>query len=268
MVMATHSSASGPGSAGWRDRVQATLAERLAALDRSPLADLLLAGIDKASGARWSAAVERAAALQGTIRPEKIKSLTDQFAREVAVVGAAAGAAVAAPAVGTAASITATAAEVAWFTARAGDLILTIAALHGRTEPTVDERRAWVLAVLLYGSTAREGFTHMAEEVGVTLGAPAAVGALATTGVAPTLRLPLSSLHAINSGFQRHIVRRYGTRRGVVAVGRVLPLGIGAAIGGMANYAAIRALARHADAFFSRLPYSAIDTTAIETSAR
>jgi hypothetical protein len=124
-----------------------------------------------------------------------------------------------------------------------------------------------VLAVLLYGSTAKEGFTHMAEEVGVTLGAPVAAG-LAASGVAPTLRLPLSSLHAINSGFQRHIVRRYGTRRGVIALGRALPLGIGAAIGGTANYAAIRALARHADQFFSRLPYSSIETTAIEAPAR
>jgi hypothetical protein len=251
----------------WRDRLHRAITERLNALDNKPVADLLLAGVDKATSARWSAAVERAAALPGTIRPEKIKALTDSFAREVAVVGAAAGAAVAAPAVGTAATLTATAAEVAWFTARAGDLILTIAALHGRTEPTVDERRAWVLAVLLYGSTAKEGFAHMAEEVGVTLGAPVAAG-LAASGVAPTLRLPLSSLHAINSGFQRHIVRRYGTRRGVIALGRALPLGIGAAIGGTANYAAIRALARHADQFFSRLPYSSIETTAIEAPAR
>jgi hypothetical protein len=78
------------------------------------------------------------------------------------------------------------------------------------------------------------------------------------------VRLPLNSLRAINGGFQRHIVRRYGARRGVVALGRALPLGIGAAIGGGANYAAIRALARHADQFFSRLPYSAIEAVARE----
>lgn len=228
--------------------------------DGSPVADLLLAGVDRATGARWEAAVERAEALPGSVRPEKIAALTDAFARELAVVGAAAGAAVAAPALGAAATLTASAAEVAWFTGRAGDLILTIAALHGRSEPTVDERRAWVLAVLLYGGTAREGFTHMAEEVGVSL----AAGGAAVTGVAPQVRLPLNSLRAINSGFQRHIVRRYGTRRGVVALGRALPLGIGAAIGGGANYAAIRALARHADAFFARLPYSAIEATSRE----
>jgi hypothetical protein len=249
--------------AGARDlgrRAARSVAERMTALDSSPLADVLLAGVDRATGARWEAAVERAAALPGTIRPEKIKALTDSFARELATVGAAAGAAVAAPAIGTAGSIAASAAEVAWFTGRAGDLILTIAALHGRSEPTVDERRAWVLAVLLYGSTAREGFTHMAEEVGVTL----AAGGTAVAGIAPQVRLPLNSLRAINGGFQRHIVRRYGARRGVVALGRALPLGIGAAIGGGANYAAIRALARHADQFFSRLPYSAIEAVARE----
>ncbi|MEI6705253.1 MAG: ABC transporter permease subunit, partial [Deltaproteobacteria bacterium] len=76
----------------------------------------------------------------GQIRPDKVKALTDAFAREVAVVGAAAGVAAAAPAVGTTATFLASAAEIAWFTGRAGDLILTIAALSfiglGAVPPT------------------------------------------------------------------------------------------------------------------------------------
>ena len=49
-----------------------------------------------------------------------------------------------------------------------------------------------------------------------------------------------------------------------IALGTALPLGVGAMIGGTANYGAVKALARNADRFFSRLPYSAIDTTASE----
>ena len=232
--------------------------QRLAALDTRAIADVLLVGVDRATEARWETALERAAGLPGQIRPDKVKALTDAFAREVAVVGAAAGVAAAAPAVGTTATFLASAAEIAWFTGRAGDLILTIAALHGKQAPTIDERRAWVLAVLLFGGAAREGFTRVAREAGVPIGITPA----ASTGSAPTLRIPLATLRIINTGIERLVVQRYGARQGVIALGRALPLGLGAAVGGGANYAAIRALARNADSFFARLPYSAIDTTA------
>ena len=52
----------------------------------------------------------------------------------------------------------------------------------------------------------------------------------------------------------RALFRKYGTRRGVAAVGRMIPLGIGAVIGATANYTAIRSLARNADEFFAAPP--------------
>jgi hypothetical protein len=225
------------------------IARRLAALDLEPIAERMLASVDRVAGSRWDAAVLRAEALPGTVRPEKIAALTTAMSRELAAVGAASGAAAAAPAVGTAASLLAVTADLAWFTTRAGDMILTIAALHGRAEPTVDERRAWVLAVLLYGSSAREGFHSTANQLGLRLDATSTA-------------LPIATLRAINGLFGRAFMRKYGSRRGFVAVASRIPLGIGAFIGGAANYSSVRALARHADQFFSRLPYSAIDTTA------
>lgn len=224
-----------------------------ASVDTSSVTANFLAGIDRAASGRWEKALERAAALPGDIRPQKVKALTDQFARELAAVGAATGAAAAAPAVGTAATLMASTAELAWFTARSGDLILTMAALHHRTEPTVEERRAWVLAVLIFGSSAREGFTSAASQLGLEL---------EQTGS----RVPLASLRAINGLLGNSLLRRYGTRRGAIALGTALPLGIGAVIGGSANYAAVKALSRNADRFFSKLPYSAIDVTAKESS--
>lgn len=226
-----------------------------AALDLNALAEIVLDSVDRAASSRWDAAVARAAALPPGVRPQKVKALTDSFARELAAIGAATGAAAAAPAVGTVATLAAATAELAWFTTRAGDLVLTIAALHGRHDPTVDERRAWVMAVLLFGSTAREGFTGLANRTGAGL------------GTATSNRLPIASLRAVNSTLSRMLVKRYGTRRGALALGRALPLGIGAAIGGGANYAAVRSLARHADRFFARLPYSAIETGAREVPA-
>lgn len=216
----------------------------------------MLSSIDHASRHRWDAAKERATSVPGELRPERIGAVSAMFARELGAAGAAAGAAAAAPMVGTAATLAATGAELAWFTGRAGDLILTIAAIHGRPDPTVDERRAWVLAVLLYGSSARDEFARTIQQ--------------ASTGVLPTLdrQLPVATLQTANRVMSRMFVRRFGTRRGLVALGRALPIGIGAAIGGTANYVTVRKLARDADAFFARLPYSAIDVDSTDVTGR
>ena len=232
----------------WAERV----ATRVGTADLERLSRSMLASIDQVSNSRWEAAVSRAGELPGVVRPEKIKALTDSFCRELGAVGAGVGAAAATPAVGTAATLFAATAELAWFTGRAGDLVLTVAAVHGRPTPSVEERRAWMLAVLIYGSSARDGFTKAINE--------------ANTGIAttPGTRLPLSTLQTVNRILTPRLVKRYGTRRGAIALGTALPLGVGALVGGSANYLAVRALARHADEFFLKLPYSAIDTTAID----
>ncbi len=232
------------------------LVSRLNPADVERIANQMLASIDQVSASRWEAAVERAASLKGDVRPEKLRSLSNSFARELGLFGGAAGVAAAAPGVGTTATFLATTAELAWFTTRAGDLILTVAALHGRPEPTVDERRAWLLAVLIYGGSARDGFTTALNK--------------AATGLSPAAgsKVSLATLQSVNRLMSRMLIRRYGTRRGLVALGTALPLGLGAVVGGSANFMAIRNLARHADEFFARLPYSAIDTTAIDITGR
>lgn len=234
----------------------ARLASSIAPADAARLAAKLLTTVDEVSSSRWDAAVDRAGSLPGTIRPEKVHALTEQFARELGVAGAAAGAAAAAPAVGTMATIAATTAELAWFTGRAGDLILTMAALHGHPNPSVDERRAWVLAVLIYGGSARDGLARAINE--------------ASTGVtlAGDRRIPLNTLQTANRLMARRLLRRYGTRRGVAALGRLVPLGVGALIGGTTNYVAVRTLAKSADEFFTRLPYSAIDAASNDVTGR
>lgn len=220
------------------------------------ISNKMLAAVDDVSANRWQAAKHRAAAMPGDIRPEKIEALTRSFSRELGAAGAAAGATAAAPTVGTAVTLTAIVSELAWFTGRAGDLVLTIAALHGRSDPTVDERRAWVLAVLIYGSSARDGFARAVNEA--TMGVE----------VAADDRIPVATIQMANRLMARALVRTYGTRRGLAAIGRLLPVGVGAAVGGTTNYVAVRTLARHADRFFARLPYSAIDVESSDITGR
>jgi hypothetical protein len=244
----------------YADRVgrwAAKLSARVDAADLERLTAGILGTIDEVSNSRWDAAVKRAAAQPGRIRPEKVKALTDSFAREVGAAGAAAGVVAASPAFGTGATLLTATAELGWFTARAGDLILTIAALHGRPDPTVDERRAWLLAVLIYGGSARDEFARAVNE--------ASTGVVA---VGPERRLPIGAIQLANRAMSKALFRKYGARRGAAAVGRMIPLGIGAVIGATANYAAIRALARNADEFFARLPYSAIDVESADVTGR
>jgi hypothetical protein len=222
----------------------------------------VLSSIDLAIDARWDAARERAANVTGDTVKEKVARLTKLFANELGLTGAAAGGVAALPSVGTLTSVGASVAEFSYFTMRAGELILTIGALHGHTEATVEEQRAWVLSVLLFGDSASAGFTKLAGEVGKGLGKKA------------TANIPMSVLRAINGAAGRTVVTKYGTKRGVIALGRALPFGIGVIIGGTANYAGVRLLARHANKFFAELPYrTVIDDsallhgTAIETAA-
>ncbi len=233
------------------------IAGRIDPAELERLASGILGSIDEVSANRWEAAVQRAAAQPGHIRPEKIKALTDSFTRDVTVAGAAAGVVAASPAFGTTATLLTAAADLAWFTTRAGDLVLTIAALHGRPAPTVDERRAWLMAVLIYGGSARDEFSRAVNEASTGI-----------TAVGPERMLPLGAIQLANGLMSRALLRKYGTRRGAAALGRMIPLGIGALIGATVNYTSIRALARNADEFFARLPYSAIDAESTDVTDR
>lgn len=213
----------------------------------------LLRGIDLAVEQRWVAAQRRAASTPGSTIDERVAHLTKAYAREIATVGAMSGAAAAVPGAGTAAVLSTTLADAGWVAFRSTELIMTIAALHGRLDAGVEERRSWVLAVLTFGAGAAASFDKVASALGK--------GAADTTPSS----LPATAFAKVNAVFCRTIVEKYGTKRGVIALGKALPLGVGAAVGGTANYVATRTVARHADAFFRELPYSnVVDTTATE----
>lgn len=54
--------------------------------------------------------------------------------------------------------------------------------------------------------------------------------------------MPLETLRQINKVLGPNFVTKYGTKQGIIVLGRIAPLGIGAVIGGGAN-AALAALA-------------------------
>jgi hypothetical protein len=204
--------------------------------DRAVEATVLRA-IDHAVTARGGDALRRAAATTGTTA-ERVAQVTRTLGTELAVVGAATGGVAALPGVGTVAALATSAADVGWTTTRACDLVMTIGAVHGHTEVPPAVRKAWLVAVLGYGTEAAAVLPQI----------------LATEEQAAheraSGRLSGGSLAALNQGFGRTLVTRWAMRKLATSVGKALPFGIGAVIGAVANRASVRTIARHADLLF------------------
>lgn len=204
--------------------------------------EAILAAVDKAVVSRWPAALERTNGLEGLPLDEQVRRINKAFARELATVGAVSGGVAAVPGAGTAAAVALSGADIAISVTRTTDLILSIGAAHGLTQASVEDRRAWVLAILAYQEAASQGFTKLASELGKGLGKKATAG------------ISTEALRSINRALGRTIITKYGSKRGAIAIGRALPFGIGAVIGGGSNYWMTRGIGRHANRFFLDLP--------------
>lgn len=215
-----------------------------------PVAEQLVEAIDKAVETRWAAAQERARDLSGLDREQRVEAITSKIRRELGAAGAASGGTAAIPGIGVGTVAATFAVELGWSTMRLADLILTIAAIHGHDRADVDERRMWVLSILTYREGAAGMIAKLAAEVGET------------TTRRGARRLTTTSVKRINATMGRAVLAKYGARRGVAAIGRAVPFGIGAALGYGMNTRAVSMTARHAHAFFTEFPIAldAIDT--------
>ena len=213
------------------------------ALERVDLGPLLAGAIDKAVERRWARAIDTAAAAPCSTVDERVAALTDAFARELAATGAVAGGTAAVPGIGTATAVASNAGEIGWFALRVSDLILAIAAVHGHTTASVEQRRAWLLSILAFGGDASSEFASVAATI-----TRSGLGAKATEVVSSEW------LGTINRTIAKTLLKRWGARRSAIVLGRLLPFGIGAAIGGTTNFGAVRMIARNADDFFRRAP--------------
>lgn len=210
------------------------------------LGQRVLDAVDEGVEKRWEPARLRAEAAVGATPDERVVDVTQSFRRELGLAGAAVGGTAAVPGVGFATSTAAFVAELGWSTVRLSDLILTIAALHGRGDASTDERRLWVLSILTYGDGAASKVARLAGDVGITAGM--------TVGPQASQRIPAETIRQLNNRLGCMILSRYGTRRGALAIGRLVPFGIGAALGYGLNAYVVKSTARHAHRYFDDLP--------------
>lgn len=223
-----------------------------------PMLDLLgpavLAAVDQAVEHRWDRAIEAASAARGDTAEARVRSVIKRFRRELATVGAATGAVAATPGIGTGAAASALVADVGWLALRVTDLIMTIGAAHGLTDATLEERRAWVLALLAFGDSAAEEFAGIVQAIDIEIRPSedrlrSGLGLVA--GLAGSDALTVETLRRANANLAGRVVTRYGSRRGAVALGKLLPFGLGAAWGGATTWTLIRMVGASAARFFA-----------------
>ncbi len=170
--------------------------------------------------------------------PDLADALIRTYRKELGAVGAAAGGASAIPGAGTAAGVAAGVADAGWTTGRLGEMILSIGAAYGHDADEIEQRRAWVLAVLGMATGASSGLTGVAAQVG------------SKGGVKIVKAIPISQIVRINRALGGRIIVKFGTKQGAVRLGRLVPFGVGAAIGGGGNVLLVRAVGNRAKEFF------------------
>ncbi len=231
--------------ATFRQRVTSRVAGEAAsyATNRFPLAShALLSPIDLALLTRHDAAREQAQSLRQEFPWLEAGDLTRRHGRRLTtragVTGAATGGLAAVPAVGTAAAAVAVTADLGLTLASAAELVMVTAELHGFRGQSLEERRTWVLAVLWLAFEDPPSSGPNSEVI-----RPG--GAAATAGLSDSARA------AVNRLVAERLIARLGLRTGVLRLGRLLPMGLGAAVGGVGNTTFMRAVARSAEEFFA-----------------
>ena len=178
--------------------------------------------LDKAISVPAARIEERVARMRrdrpGADTAELVEMAASRFRIEAGLSSGAVGASAALPAVGTGTAATLTVGQTAVFIASAVTYVLTVAELQGLRIVDTEKRRALVLSALL----GREG----SEAIQGTLG-------LSTLFWAAQMlnSMPMSTVRAVNTRLAKRATKATAARTGALALGRLVPFGIGAAVG-------------------------------------
>ncbi|MDX8145037.1 hypothetical protein SK854_23205 [Lentzea sp. BCCO 10_0061] len=174
---------------------------------------------------------------------EVIRTLEKMYVSALASTGAAVGATAAAPAVGTGVALALSAGEFFTSLELSTLFALSVAEVHGVQIDEIERRRTLVMGILL-GESGSATIGKVAERTGQHWARQ-----LVT-------KVPMTTLKQINRVLGKNFITKYGTKQGIIVLGRVVPFGIGAVIGGGAN-ATVAALAvRAARRAFGPAPQS------------
>jgi hypothetical protein len=190
---------------------------------------------ESVSGRRIVALLDKANALQTSLvrkniararqrhpegTPEQaVRALERMHLSRMTGVGAGIGATAAAPGVGTSVALALSAGEVLSSFEYGALFALSLAEIHGVPIDDLERRRAIVMGVLLGGSGSST-IQAFAERTGQHWAREAVA------------KVPAETLRRMNRVLSRNFITKYGTKQGVIVLGRVAPFGFGALIGG------------------------------------
>ncbi len=155
---------------------------------------------------------------------EIVARLEKQYLAAVMASGAAVGSAAAFPGIGTLAAMSAVAGETVVFLEATSLYVLATAEVFGIPADHRERRRALVLSVLV-GEESKHAVADL-------LGPGRTSGSWIADGAAT---LPLPAVSQLNSRLLKYFIKRYTLKRGAIAFGKLLPVGIGAVVGGVGN---------------------------------
>jgi F0F1-type ATP synthase membrane subunit c/vacuolar-type H+-ATPase subunit K len=174
---------------------------------------------------------------------EIIASLEKHYLAAVMASGAAVGSAAAFPGIGTLVAMSAVAGETLVFLEATAVFALAVAEVHGIPVEHRERRRALVLAVLV-GEDSKHAVADL-------LGTGRTSGAWISDGAAT---LPLPAVSQLNNRLLRYFVKRYTLKRGAIAFGKLLPVGVGAVVGGVGNRLMGKRIVKNARLAFGNPP--------------
>ena len=172
-----------------------------------------------------------------------IKRLNMELRTATISSGAAVGGSAAAPGVGTAAALALSAGEAIGFMNATALYVLARAEVQGISLRDIERRRTLLMAIML-GDAGAKSVGQVAERTGQHW----AKGLVSS--------IPMSRIYKINKVLGPNFVTKYGTTRGIMVLGRVIPFGVGAAIGGSANAIFSHGVIKASDKAFGPAPDS------------
>jgi hypothetical protein len=152
-----------------------------------------------------------------------VTRLEKHYLAAVMASGAAVGSAAAFPGIGTLTALSAVAGETVLFLEATAAFALAVAEVHGIPMEDRDRRRNLVLGVLV----GEEGKGAVRELLGP--------GRTSGAWLAEAELLPLPMVSQLNTRLMQYFVKKYTVKRAAMAFGKLLPVGIGAAVGGGGN---------------------------------
>jgi uncharacterized protein (DUF697 family) len=175
----------------------------------------------------------------GATRDQIAQLLVHKYSRIAAAGGAVTAAPGAVPGVGTAVAVGSLGGNIALTLFFQWRMVMALAHLYGHDLKAREARKLEYLALLglssgVYGP-AKAALATIAKDV-----AAAQVG-----------RLSNQALARLNARIGTQIVTKYGAKKSILALGRLVPVGVGIAVAATVDYVATRAIGREALHFYS-----------------